>query len=70
MFGNLTEDIKKFKLDFGLKIKQSMLLTIVDEVRRFSSIYKQAGSVHDALFKGQKCCSTVRMLDDIALLMR
>ena len=42
-------------MDFGLKIKQSVLLTIVDEVRRFSSIYKQAGSVHGcALFKGPK----------------
>ena len=34
MFGNLTADIEKFKLDFGLKIKQSVLLTIIDEVRR------------------------------------
>jgi FdhD protein len=55
MFGNLTEDIGKFKLDSSLKIKQSVLLTIIDEVRRFSSIYKQAGSVHGcALFKGPK----------------
>ena len=55
MFGNLTADIEKFKLDSGLKIKQSVLLTIIDEVRRFNSIYKQAGSVHGcALFKGSK----------------
>ena len=39
MFGNLTADIEKFKLDFGLKIKQSVLLTIIDEVRCFSSSY-------------------------------
>ena len=55
MFGNLTEDIGKFKLDSNLKIKQSVLLMIIDEVRRFSSIYKQAGSVHGcALFKGSE----------------
>jgi len=55
MFGNLTEDIEKFKLDSGLKIKQSVLLMIIDEVRRFNSIYKQAGSVHGcSLFKGSK----------------
>ena len=55
MFGNLTADIEKFKLDSGLKIKQSVLLTIIDEVRRFNSIYKQAGSVHGcSLFKGSK----------------
>ena len=55
MFGNLTADIEKFKLDSGLKIKQSELLMIIDEVRRFNSIYKQAGSVHGcALFNGPK----------------
>ena len=55
MFGNLTADIEKFKLDSGLKIKQSVLLMIIDEVRRFNSIYKQAGSVHGcSLFKGSK----------------
>ena len=55
MFGNLTADIEKFKLDSGLKIKQSVLLTIIDEVRRFNSIYKQAGSVHGcSLFKDSK----------------
>ena len=55
MFGNLTADIEKFRLNPDLKIKQSVLLTIIDEVRRFNSIYKRAGSVHGcSLFKDSK----------------
>ena len=55
MFGDVTAELEKFQLGVDLKLKQSDLLEIIDEVRMYSSIYKQAGSVHGcALFKQSK----------------
>ena len=55
MFGDLTSELQEVKLSSSCHVKQSELVKIIEEVRTFKSIYKQAGSVHGcALFKDSR----------------
>ncbi|QDZ29282.1 formate dehydrogenase accessory sulfurtransferase FdhD [Noviherbaspirillum sp. UKPF54] len=53
VFGGLMDDIDRITLAPDARLRQSVLYRIVDTVRAYQSIYKQAGSVHGcALFTG------------------
>ena len=46
MFGDLMEDIDEIRLADGGQLDAGTLATLLDNVRRHESIYKQAGAVH------------------------
>jgi FdhD protein len=53
VFGGLMDEIDQITLSPDARLRQSVLYRIVDTVRTYQSIYKQAGSVHGcALFTG------------------
>jgi FdhD protein len=54
VFGNLMDEVDAIELPTDGRLAQSTLYRIVDTVRTYQSIYKQAGSVHGcALFSMQ-----------------
>ncbi|RZI41575.1 sulfurtransferase FdhD [Herbaspirillum sp. HC18] len=54
VFGGLMDEIDRITLSPDARLRQSVLYRIVDTVRKYQSIYKQAGSVHGcALFTGE-----------------
>ena len=54
VFGGLMDEIDQVTLSPDARLRQSVLYRIVDTVRTYQSIYKQAGSVHGcALFSGE-----------------
>jgi FdhD protein len=54
VFGGLMDDVAAIRLSPDAKLKQSVLIRIVDTIRTQQSIYKQAGSVHGcALFTSE-----------------
>ncbi|MDA1117398.1 MAG: formate dehydrogenase accessory sulfurtransferase FdhD [Proteobacteria bacterium] len=46
MFGNLMEEIDRIKLRNDVSLGDEQLFTLVDKVRKYETIYKQAGAVH------------------------
>jgi FdhD protein len=46
VFGGLMDEVDSIVLPADVRLKQSMLYKIIDTVRMYESIYKQAGSVH------------------------
>lgn len=51
VFGSLMDEIEAVSLPIEARLKQSVLYRVVDTIRTYHSIYKQAGSVHGcALF--------------------
>ncbi len=46
MFGNLMEEIERIKLRNDVSLGDEQLFTLVDKVRKYETIYKQAGAVH------------------------
>lgn len=46
MFGDLMEDIERTELPDQARLSQGVLYTLLDNVRRHDTIYKQAGAVH------------------------
>lgn len=51
VFGGLMDEIEAVSLPIEARLKQSVLYRVVDTIRTYHSIYKQAGSVHGcALF--------------------
>lgn len=54
VFGGLMDEIDAISLPENARLKQSVLVRIVDAIRTHPSIYKQAGSVHAcALFSNE-----------------
>ena len=54
VFGGLMDEIDEIVLTPDARLRQSVLYRVVDTVRTYQSIYKQAGSVHGcALFSGE-----------------
>jgi len=54
VFGGLMDEIDRIVLPPDARLRQSVLYRVVDTVRTYQSIYKQAGSVHGcALFTGE-----------------
>ncbi|TCS35984.1 FdhD protein [Paucimonas lemoignei] len=54
VFGGLMDDIEQISLPPDARLHQSVLYQIVDTVRTYPSVYKQAGSVHGcALFSSE-----------------
>ncbi|WP_420473577.1 formate dehydrogenase accessory sulfurtransferase FdhD [Noviherbaspirillum sp. ST9] len=53
VFGGLMDEVDRIVLPPEARLRQSVLYRVVDTVRTYQSIYKQAGSVHGcALFTG------------------
>ena len=46
VFGDLMAEIDELKLPTDIKLEQETLYGLLDNVRRYESIYKQAGAVH------------------------
>ncbi|MEW5890090.1 MAG: formate dehydrogenase accessory sulfurtransferase FdhD [Pseudomonadota bacterium] len=46
MFGDLMEDIERMELPEDARLSQDTLYRLLDNVRRYDTIYKQAGAVH------------------------
>ena len=46
VFGALMDDLEQIRLPAEASVKQSVIVSIVDTIRRHPSIYKKAGSVH------------------------
>jgi FdhD protein len=46
MFGNLMEEIDQVKLRQDVKLGDGQLFVLLDKVRKYETIYKQAGAVH------------------------
>ncbi|MEP7181211.1 MAG: formate dehydrogenase accessory sulfurtransferase FdhD [Betaproteobacteria bacterium] len=46
MFGDLMDEIDSVRLPAGATLTQATLYSLLDEVRRHETIYKQAGAVH------------------------
>jgi FdhD protein len=46
MFGNLMEEIDSVKLRHDVLISDAQVVDLVDKVRKYETIYKQAGAVH------------------------
>jgi FdhD protein len=46
VFGDLMEEIDSVRLPAGATLTQATLYSLLDEVRRHETIYKQAGAVH------------------------
>lgn len=54
VFGGLMDEIEAVSLPIEARLKQSVLYRVVDTIRTYHSIYKQAGSVHGcALFSAE-----------------
>jgi FdhD protein len=54
VFGGLMDEIDQIALPPDARLRQSVLYRVVDTVRTYQSIYKQAGSVHGcALFNSE-----------------
>lgn len=54
VFGGLMDEIDAVSLPIEARLKQSVLYRVVDTIRTYHSIYKQAGSVHGcALFSAE-----------------
>jgi len=55
VFGDLMADLDNVRLPAGATITEATLYALIDNVRRFETIYKQAGAVHGcALAKGSE----------------
>ena len=55
IFGDIQEDLNKIELCKSAKLRQNILISIIDFIRTHESVYKKAGSVHGcALFKKDK----------------
>jgi FdhD protein len=60
VFGDLMEDIESIKLDDDVRIDEETLFGLLNAVRLYESIYKQAGAVHGcALAKGTEILTFV-----------
>ena len=46
MFGDLMEEIEKVKLREEVRLSDAQLFDLVERVRKYETIYKQAGAVH------------------------
>jgi len=46
VYGNLMEDIDQVKLREDVRLTDAQLFDLVDKVRKYETIYKQAGAVH------------------------
>ena len=46
VFGNLMEEIDKVKLREDVRLTDAQLFDLVEKVRKYETIYKQAGAVH------------------------
>jgi FdhD protein len=46
VFGDLMADLENVKLPAGMQLKEATLYGLLDNVRLYESIYKQAGAVH------------------------
>jgi FdhD protein len=46
VFGDLMEDIESIRLDDAVRVSESTLFALLNNVRLHESIYKQAGAVH------------------------
>jgi FdhD protein len=46
VFGDLMDDIESIRLDDAMRVKESTLFAMLNNVRLHESIYKQAGAVH------------------------
>jgi FdhD protein len=46
VFGDLMEDVDNIKLQGDTKLSQSTLYDLLDRVRTYDTIYKQAGAIH------------------------
>lgn len=64
VFGSLMDDIEQIRLPAEASVKQSVIVSIVDTIRRHPSIYKKAGSVHAcALFS--KTGELLQFVEDV-----
>jgi FdhD protein len=60
VFGDLMEDIENIRLDDDMRFDEATLFGLMDAVRKYESIYKQAGAVHGcALAKGSEILTFV-----------
>jgi FdhD protein len=60
VFGDLMEDIENIRLDDRMRFDEATLFGLMDAVRKYESIYKQAGAVHGcALAKGSEILTFV-----------
>src|SRR5215218_2176158 len=60
VFGDLMEDIENIRLDDDMRLDEETLFGLMDAVRKYESIYKQAGAVHGcALAKGSRILTFV-----------
>jgi len=46
VFGDLMEEIDQVRLPADARLSEEVLYTLMDQVRKYESIYKQAGAVH------------------------
>ena len=46
MFGNLMEELDRVKLREDVRLSDAQLFDLVEKVRKYETIYKQAGAVH------------------------
>lgn len=64
VFGALMDDLEQIRLPAEASVKQSVIVSIVDTIRRHPSIYKKAGSVHAcALFS--KTGELLQFVEDV-----
>lgn len=64
VFGTLMDDLEQIRLPAEASVKQSVIVSIVDTIRRHPSIYKKAGSVHAcALFS--KTGELLQFVEDV-----
>jgi FdhD protein len=64
VFGTLMDDLEQIRLPAEASVKHSVIVSIVDTIRRHPSIYKKAGSVHAcALFS--KTGELLQFVEDV-----
>jgi FdhD protein len=68
VYGNLMEDIDQVKLREDVRLTDAQLFDLVDKVRKYETIYKQAGAVHGcalARTAGTESAEIMMFIEDV-----
>jgi len=68
VYGNLMEDIDQVKLREDVRLTDAQLFDLVDKVRKYETIYKQAGAVHGcalARTTGTESAEIMMFIEDV-----